>query len=67
MPNFIRLIIAGAILGAAITLMIFGFWGWGIPLVFLAILVAVTYMFNENMLIAQYFLRKENMDKSKND
>ena len=65
MPNFIRLIIAGAILGAAITLMIFGFWGWGIPLVFLAILVALTYMFNENMLIAQYFLRKENMDKSK--
>ncbi len=65
MPNFIRLIIAFAILGAAVTLMIFGHWGWGIPLVLVAILVAVTYMFNEKMLIAQYFLRKEKMDKSK--
>ncbi|MEO8796194.1 MAG: DUF2892 domain-containing protein [Daejeonella sp.] len=65
MPNFIRLIIAFAILGAAVTLMIFGHWGWGIPLVLVAILVAVTYMFNEKMLIAQYFLRKEKMEKSK--
>jgi hypothetical protein len=65
MPNFIRLIIAFAILGAAITLMVFGYWGWGIPLVFVAILVAVTFFFNENMLIAQYFLRKENMGKAK--
>ena len=65
MPNFIRLIIAFAILGAAITLMIFGHWGWGIPLVFLAIIVALTFFFNENMLLAQYHLRKENMDKAK--
>ena len=65
MPNFIRLIIAFAILGAAITLMVFGYWGWGVPLVLAAILVAVTFFFNENMLLAQYFLRKENMDKAK--
>jgi hypothetical protein len=65
MPNFIRLIIAFAILGAAVTLMVFGYWGWGIPLVLVAILVALTFFFNENMLIAQYFLRKENMDKAK--
>ncbi|MBC7745198.1 MAG: DUF2892 domain-containing protein [Flavobacterium sp.] len=65
MPNFIRLIIAFAILGAAITLMVFGYWGWGVPLVFVAILVAITFFFNENMLVAQYFLRKENMDKAK--
>ena len=65
MPNFIRLIIAFAILGAAVTLMVFGYWGWGIPLVLVAIVVALTFFFNENMLIAQYFLRKENMDKAK--
>ena len=65
MPNFIRLIIAFAILGAAITLMVFGYWGWGIPLVLVAILVALTFFFNEKMLLAQYFLRKENMDKAK--
>ncbi|NEU09497.1 DUF2892 domain-containing protein [Flavihumibacter sp. R14] len=65
MPNFIRLIIAFAILGAAITLMVFGYWGWGIPLVLVAILVALTFFFNEKMLLAQYYLRKENMDKAK--
>ncbi len=65
MPNFIRLIIAFAILGSAITLMVFGYWGWGIPLVLLAILVAVTFFFNENMLLAQYYLRKENMEKAR--
>ena len=64
MPNFIRLIIAFAILGAAVTLMVFGYWGWGVPLVLVAILVALTFFFNENMLLAQYFLRKENMDKA---
>ena len=65
MPNFIRLIIAFAILGGAITLMVFGYWGWGIPLVLVAILVALTFFFNEKMLLAQYFLRKENMDQAK--
>src|SRR5690606_1552429 len=38
--------------------------GWGILLVFLAILVGVTFFFNENMLIAQFYLRKENTDKA---
>jgi tetratricopeptide (TPR) repeat protein len=44
--------------------MFFGYWGWGVLLVLLAILVAVTFFFNEKMLIAQYFLRKEDMDKA---
>ncbi len=65
MPNFIRLILSFAILGAAVTLMVFGYWGWGIPMVLLAILVFVTFFFNENMLIAQWYLRKENMDKAR--
>jgi fatty acid desaturase len=64
MPNFIRLIIAAIVLGASVTLMVFGFWGWGIPLVFVSILVAVTYFYHEKMLIAQYFLRKDDMDKA---
>jgi Tfp pilus assembly protein PilF len=64
MPNFIRIIIAGLLLGAAITLMVFSFWGWGILLIFLAILVFVTFIFNERMLLAQWYLRKENMDKA---
>ena len=64
MPNFIRIIIAGVLLGAAITLIVFSFWGWGILLIFLAILVFVTFIFNERMLLAQWHLRKEKMDKA---
>ncbi|MFC5282875.1 DUF2892 domain-containing protein [Pedobacter alpinus] len=64
MPNFIRIIIASLILGAAITLIVFSYWGWGILLIFLAILVFVTFIFNERMLLAQWYLRKENMDKA---
>ena len=64
MPNFIRLIIGFAFVGAAVALMIFSFWGWGILLVFLSILVFVTFFYNENMLIAQWHLRKDNMAKA---
>jgi len=64
MPNFIRLIIGFAFVGAAVALMIFSFWGWGILLVFLSILVFVTFFYNEHMLIAQWHLRKDNMPKA---
>lgn len=64
MPNFIRLIIACLILGGSITGIVFGFWGWGILGILLAILVLVTFFFNEKMLLAQYYLRKENVDKA---
>ncbi len=64
MPNVVRLIIAFTILGASIALMIFSFWGWGILAFFISILVLVTYFFNENMLLAQWYLRKDNMPKA---
>ena len=64
MPNFIRIIIASLILGVAITLMVFSHWGWGILLIFVALLVFITFIFNERMLLAQWYLRKENMDKA---
>jgi fatty acid desaturase len=64
MPNVVRLIIGFAVLGGAIALMIFGFWGWGILAVLISILIVVTYFFNENMLLAQWFLRKDNMPKA---
>ena len=64
MPNFIRLIIAAMVLGAAVTLIIFGYWGWGVPLILVAILIGLTILFNEKMLIAQYYLRKDNMDQA---
>jgi hypothetical protein len=64
MPNIVRLIIGFVLLGASIALMVFGFWGWGILGVFISILVFVTFFFNENMLLAQWFLRKDDMPKA---
>jgi hypothetical protein len=51
-------------MGAGVALCAFGFWGWGILVVFLGGLVLLTFFFNENMLVAQWFLRKEKMDKA---
>jgi hypothetical protein len=64
MSNLVRLIIGFALLGAAVALFIFGYWGWGIPAVLLSIIVFITYFYNENMLIAQWYLRKDNMPKA---
>ena len=64
MPNLVRLIIGFAFVGAAVALMFFSFWGWGSLLIFLSILIFVTYFYNENMLIAQWHLRKDNMPKA---
>jgi tetratricopeptide (TPR) repeat protein len=64
MPNIIRLIAALALLGGSIALIIFGSWGWGILGIIIALLVFVTFFFNEKMLLAQYYLRKENMEKA---
>src|SRR6218665_1221514 len=65
MSNLVRLILGFAVLGGAIALMIFGFWGWGILAFFISVLIIVTFFFNENMLLAQWFLRKDNMPKAK--
>ena len=64
MSNIIRLIIACAVLGGSIALCVFGFWGWGVPVFFIGLIILLTFFFNENMLIAQYFLRKENNEKA---
>jgi hypothetical protein len=64
MPNIFRLIIGFSILGGAIALMVFGYWGWGILAVLISILVLATYFYNENMLLAQWFLRKDDMPKA---
>lgn len=64
MSNIVRLIIACVVAGAGVTLCGFGFWGWGILVFLIGGIILLTYFFNENMLIAQYFLRKENMAKS---
>jgi hypothetical protein len=64
MSNIVRLIIACAVLGAAIVMSVFGLWGWGILVFLIGGLILLTFFLNENMLVAQYFLRKENMVQS---
>ena len=64
MSNIIRLIVACAVMAGAVTLCVFGFWGWGILVLFLGGFVLLSFFFNENMLIAQWFLRKEKSEKA---
>ena len=64
MSNIVRLIIACVIMGAGVTLCAFGFWGWGILVFILGGITLLTFFFNENMLLAQYHLRKENSEKA---
>ena len=64
MSNLVRLIIACVVAGAGLTLCGFGFWGWGILVFLLGGLILLTFFFNENMLIAQFYLRKDNTAKA---
>ena len=64
MSNIVRLIIACVVMGAGVTLCVFGFWGWGILVFLIGALVLVTFFFNENMLVAQFYLRKENPEEA---
>lgn len=64
MSNIVRLIIACVILGSAVALCAFGFWGWGILVLLFGGFVLMSFFFNENMILAQWFLRKENPDKA---
>jgi len=64
MSNIVRLIIACVVLGAAVVMSVFGFWGWGMLVFFIGGLILATFFLNENMLVAQYFLRKEDTTKA---
>jgi hypothetical protein len=39
-------------------------WWWGILVLFLGGIVLLSFFFNENMIITQWFLRKENNEKA---
>jgi hypothetical protein len=59
MSNIVRLVVACVFFGAAVALCAFGFWGWGILVLLFGGITLLSFFFNENMIIAQYFLRKE--------
>jgi len=64
MSNIVRLIIACVVFAGAVALAAFSFWGWGILVLFIGSIILLSFFFNENMIIAQFFLRKENTDKA---
>lgn len=64
MSNLVRIILSTLILIGTVLLFVYGHWGWGILGIFITIIAFVTVFFNENMLIAQFYLRKENMEKT---
>jgi hypothetical protein len=64
MSNLVRIILSSLILAGTVVLFVYGQWGWGILGVLVTIIAFVTVFFNENMLIAQFYLRKENMAKA---
>ncbi|MDB5125429.1 MAG: hypothetical protein JWP94_3558 [Mucilaginibacter sp.] len=52
------------VMGAAVALCAFGFWGWGILVLFIGSVFLLSFFFNENMILAQWFLRREKTDKA---
>jgi tetratricopeptide (TPR) repeat protein len=64
MSNIVRIILSSLLLIGTVVLFVYGQWGWGILGILITILAFVTVFFNENMLIAQFYLRKENMAKA---
>lgn len=64
MSNIVRLIISCLIAAAGVAMCVFGIWGWGILVFFIGGIVLLTWFFNENMIIAQFYMRKENMEKA---
>lgn len=64
MSNIVRIIICSLLVIGTVALFWIGQWGWGILAILITILAWVTVFFNEKMLIAQWFLRKERMDKA---
>ena len=49
--------------GGAVALCATGSWWWGILVLLLGGIVLLSFFFNENMVISQWFLRKEQSDK----
>ncbi len=65
MNKYIKLVIATVLIALAIYLFTTREYGWGFTLLFLSIFPILFYFRNENILLAFWFLRKEDMVKAK--
>ena len=64
MSNIVRLIVSCVFFGGAVALCATGSWWWGILVLLLGGIVLLSFFFNENMVISQWFLRKEQSEKA---
>ena len=64
MTNLVRIVICSLLTLGTVALFWTGHWGWGILAIFIVLLAWVTVFFNEKMLIAQLFMRRQNMEKA---
>lgn len=65
MNKYIKLVIAAVLVALAIYLFADREYGWGFCALLVAVFPVIFYFRNENILIAFWFLRKENMPKTK--
>ena len=65
MNKYIKLVIAAVLIALAIFLFTQREYGWGIINLLLAVSTILIYFRNENILLAFWFLRKEEMQKAK--
>ena len=66
MNKYIKLVIAAVLVALAIFLFVEREYGWGFCALLLAVFPVIFYFRNENILLAFWFLRKEEMGKTKN-
>jgi hypothetical protein len=64
MLNIVRLIVSCVFFAGAVALCATGSWWWGILVLLLGGVILLSFFFNENMIIAQWFLRKEQNEKA---
>jgi len=64
MSNLVRIILTTIIFIGTVALFVFGEWEWGILGILITLIAFITIFFNENMLLAQWYMRKEDMDKA---
>ncbi len=66
MNKYIKLIVSAILVLVGIYLLIEREYGWGILLFFISLFPILLFFRNENILLAFWFMRKQNIEKAKN-
>ena len=65
MNKYLKLVLAGILIISGIYLFTDRAYGWGFIMLFLAIFPIVFYFRNENIIMAFWFMRKQEVEKAK--